>query len=76
MPPVTRHPSPATRYLSPVTPGKDLGYFDRRGLGETTLRSIALDLQSEDYESEKYKPLEENPCCYPSRRCFIDTFTT
>ena len=26
------------------------GYFDRRHLGETTLRAIALDLQSEGYE--------------------------
>ena len=49
-------------------------YFDRRHLGESTLRTKALDLRSEDYESKTYKPLVENPCCYPSHRCFIDTF--
>ena len=49
----------------------------RRHLGETTLRATALDLRSrsEDYESKTYKPLVENPCCYPRNRCFIDTFT-
>ena len=51
------------------------GYFDRRHLSETTLRTTALDLRSEDYESKTYKPLVENPCCYPSHRYFIDTFT-
>ena len=30
-------------------------------VGETTLCTTALDLQSEDYESKTYKPLEENP---------------
>ena len=35
----------------------------------------ALDLLSEDYESKSYKPLVEDPCCSPSHRCFIDSFT-
>ena len=35
----------------------------------------ALDLRSEDYESKTYKPLVENPCCYPNHRCFIDIVT-
>ena len=35
------------------------GYFDRRHLGETTLATTALDLQSEDYESNTNKPIIE-----------------
>jgi len=41
-------------------------YFERRYLGETTLRATALDLRSEDYESKTYKPLVANPCCHPN----------
>ena len=41
-----------------------------------TLRATALDLRSEDYESNTYKPFLENPCCYPCHGCLIDTFTT
>ena len=51
------------------------GYLNHRHIGETTSRATALDLQSEDYESKTYKPFVENPCCYPTHRCFIDTFT-
>ena len=54
-----------------LTPGN----FNHRHIGETTLRATALDLQSEDYESKTYKPFVENPCYYPTDRCFIDSFT-
>ena len=49
------------------------GYFERH-LGETTLRATSLDLRSEDYEFKTSKPLLENPCCYSTHRCVIDTF--
>ena len=52
------------------------GYFDRCHRGETTLLATALDLRSEHYESKPNEPFVENPCCYPSHRCFIDTFTS
>ena len=39
-----------------------------------TLGTTTLDLRSEDYESKTHKPLVQNPCCYPSHRCFrVDT---
>ena len=50
------------------------GYFDRRHLGENTLRATALDPRSEDNESKTYKLLAETPCCYPSHRSFTDIF--
>ena len=50
-------------------------YFYRRHLGETNLRTTALDLRSEDHESKTYKPLVENHYCHPSSRRFIDSFT-
>ena len=46
---------------------------DRRHLGETTLRATAFHLPSEDCDSKTYKPLAENPYCFPSHLCFIDT---
>ena len=49
--------------------------FDRRHLGEATLRATALDLRSEDHECKTYKPLVKNHCCYPSNRRFIDTLS-
>ena len=48
-------------------------YFDPCHRGETTLLATALDLRSK-HESKTNEPLIENPCCYPSHRCFIDTF--
>jgi len=52
------------------------GYFDRRHLGENTLRATALDPRSEDNESKTYKLLAETPCRYPNHRSFIDIFFT
>jgi len=52
-----------------------LDYFYRRHLHETTIRTTAMDLRSEDYLSKTKKPFVENTCYYPSHRFFIDTFT-
>lgn len=57
--------------------GKAASVYSRMQWGHcvkiTDVKKNSFESVAENYESKTYKPLIENPCCYPSRRRFIYT---